>query len=157
MRTITHVAASSLLSAGAFAIAGPAAAAGVFLGGSILDIDHLGLYLDAGLPRRLKPLLSCLVRCESELEKAYSISRGVPGKWYFPGLHSIELIGLTAAVGFLLGSPPLLGASVGMAVHVTMDLGNYPYSPRIWSLIWRFRNRVKLMKAWSTYVVKVRL
>lgn len=157
MRTITHAAASAILSAGTWAVAGPGAAAGVFLGGSVLDVDHLGLYLDAGLPRRPGVLFSCLFRSEGELEKTYSISRGVPRHWYFPGLHGIEWIALAAGTGLLLGSAPLLGAAAGMAVHVTMDLGNYPCSPRIWSMIWRYRNRGKLMKAWSTYVVKVRL
>jgi hypothetical protein len=156
MRTITHVAASAVLSAGTLAIAGPEAAAGVFIGGSVLDIDHLGLYLDAGLPRRPKVILSCMVRSECELQRAYSITRGVPRRWYFPGLHSVELMAVTVLVGFLLGSPALLGASVGMAVHVTMDLGNYPCSPRIWSTLWRYRNREKLREVWSTYVVRMK-
>jgi len=156
MRTITHVAASTVLSAGTYAVFGTGAAAGVFIGGGLLDVDHLGLYLDIGLPLRIKPLLSCLVRSEGELEKAYSISRGVPEKWYFPGLHSIELIGLTAAAGLLLSCRFLVGMAAGMTLHVSMDLGNYPCSPRIWSMIWRYRNREKLLRAWGTYEVKTR-
>ena len=156
MRTITHVAASTVLSAGAYAVAGTGAAAGVFIGGGLLDVDHLGLYLNAGLPLRLKPLLSCLVRSEGELERAYSISRGIPEKWYFPGLHSVELMILAAVTGLLLSSRFLIGMSIGMALHVSMDLGNYPCSPRIWSIIWRYRNRERLLRAWGTYVVKTR-
>jgi len=157
MRTVTHAAASMILSTGTWILSGPAAAAGVLLGGTILDADHLGLYLDAGLPRTPKALFSLPFSSEGELQKKYSISRGVPRHWYFPGFHAVEWIALAAVAGLLLRSAFLLGAAAGMAVHVTMDLGNYPCSPRIWSILWRSRNRERLKKAWSTYVVTVRL
>ena len=69
MKAITHISAS----AGAAIIAGalfePAAAAGIFLFGGFMDVDHVGHFVNSGLPARPAAVFHSIFRNEKQLEK----------------------------------------------------------------------------------------
>ena len=151
MRAIPHIAASTAAATAAGIAVEPSAAAGLFLFGGFLDVDHVGLFVSSGLPATPAALFHSVFRNEKQLEKKYSVKRSVPPSWLFPALHSLELVLLLAASGVLLKFPFLLWGSAGIALHLSMDLGSYPQSPLFFSILWRYFNRKKLMEAWVTH------
>jgi len=155
MRAITHIAASTAAAAVAGIAAEPSAAAGVFLFGGFLDVDHVGLFVSSGLPATPAALFQSVFSNEKQLEKKYSVKRNIPSSWLFPALHSIELALLLAASGILTKLSFLLWGSTGIILHLTMDLGSYPQSPLFFSILWRYFNRKKLMETWVTHRSKV--
>jgi len=151
MRAITHISVSLAASAGTYALFGPEPAAGLLLAGGFMDIDHIGLYSRAGLPLRPAALLSSLFRSEGQIERAFSIRRGVPAHWYFPLLHSIELLLAFITGALLLRSAFLAGAAGGAAIHILMDSRSYPCGLPFFSMVWRYLHREEVIQGWGNH------
>jgi len=149
MRAITHISVSLAASAGTYVLFGPEPAAGLLLAGGFIDVDHIGLYSRAGLPLRPAALLSSLFRSEGQIERAFSIRRGVPAYWYFPLLHSIELLLALIAGALLLRSAFLAGAAAGQVIHLLMDSRGYPCGLPFFSMLWRYLHREEVIRAWD--------
>lgn len=155
MRAITHISASTAAAAIAVVAAEPSAGAGILLFGGLLDVDHVHHFISSGLPANPVTLFHSIFRNEKQLEKRYSIKRGIPSSWLFPALHCIELVLLLTASGILTGSNFLLGVSAGLTLHLFMDLRSYPCSPKFFSIIWRYLHRKQLLRAWTTHCSEV--
>ena len=155
MRAITHISASALAALIAGAAAEPSSAAGIFLFGGFLDVDHIGHFVASGLPSNPGTLFHSVFRNEKQLENKYSIERGVPSNWIFPALHCIEFALLLAGTGLILGSQLLIWGGAGVILHLLMDIRSYPCSPEFFSIIWRISHRKKLLRAWATHRSKV--
>lgn len=148
MKAITHISASAAAAVISGAAANPAAAAGILLFGGFLDVDHIGHFVASGLPANPAALFHSIFRNEKQLQKRYTIKRGVPSNWIFPALHCIELTLLLAGAGIVLRSQLLLWGGAGVILHLLMDFRSYPCSPAFFSIIWRILNRKRLLKAW---------
>ncbi len=155
MRAITHISASAAAAITSGLCSDPLAASGVFLFGGFLDVDHVGHFISSGLPPNPGALFHSVFRNEKQLESKYSIKRGVPSNCLFPMLHCIELVLILTAAGLMLDSQLLLWGGGGVLLHLLMDIRSYPCSPWFFSIIWRFINRKKLMKAWITHCSSV--
>ena len=155
MRAITHISASAAAAMISYTAADPSAAAGIFLFGGILDIDHIGSFVSAGHPANPVALFLSIFRNEKQLEKRYSIKRIIPSNWIFPVLHCIEFAMLVTGTGLILGSQFLLWGGAGVILHLLMDIRSYPCSPEFFSIIWRISHRKRLLRAWVTHRSKV--
>ena len=155
MRAITHISASVVASVVVTAVAQPAAAAGVFLFGGFMDVDHIGHFIASGLPVRPCALFHCIFRNEPQLEKKYSIKRSIPSNWIFPAFHCIEFALLVTGTGVILGSQLLLWGGAGVILHLLMDIRCYPCSPEFFSIIWRISHKKRLLRAWASHRSKV--
>ena len=151
MKAITHIAASTAAAAIAGAASGTPAAAGIFLFGGFLDVDHVNHFISSGLPSSPRTLLRSIFMNEIQLEKTYSFSRGIPSSWTFPVFHCVEFVFLLAVSGFLLKSSFLMAAGIGVLLHLLMDIRSYPCGIHFFSIIWRFIKKQKLMKEWQTH------
>ncbi len=151
MRAITHIAVSTAAAVIAGSTSGTPAAAGIFLFGGFLDIDHVTHFISVGLPSNLRTILKSIFMNEKQLEKTYSISRGVPSNWIFPVFHNVEFVFLLAASGIILESSFLLAAGIGILIHLLMDIRSYPCGMPFFSILWRFIRKKKLMKEWKTH------
>lgn len=151
MRAITHIAASTAAAAIAGAVSGTPAAAGLFLFGGFLDVDHVTHFISVGLPSGPRTLLKSIFMNEKQLEKTYSISRGIPSSWTFPVLHCVEFVLLLAVSGFLLESNFLMAAGIGVLLHLLMDIRSYPCGIPFFSIIWRCIKKQKLMTEWQMH------
>lgn len=156
MRAITHIAAGTAAAAIAGAASGTPAAAGIFLFGGFLDVDHVTHFISAGLPSNIRTILKSIFMNEKQLEKTYSISRGIPSSWSFPVFHCIEFVFLLAVSGFLLESSFLMAAGIGVLLHLLMDIRSYPCGIPFFSIIWRCMKKQKLMTEWQTHRSTVR-
>lgn len=150
MRAAAHIVASGAAGAAAAMAGSPVMGMSLFLSGSLIDIDHVELYLKSGMPSDPRSLLRGLLHNEEDLGNRYGFRRRIPDYWTFPVLHSVELIMLCTGLGLWLSDPALLGIAAGFLLHFVMDLGNYPESPMFFSLAWRFLARRRLMTAWET-------
>jgi len=155
MRVITHISVSSAAAVIAGVAAEPEAAAGIFLFGGFLDVDHISHFVTSGLPCNPAALLRSVFQNEKQLENRYSIKRGIPSNWVFPVLHCMEFALLLAAAGVILGSKLLLWGGAGVVLHLLMDVRSYPCSPGFFSIIWRILNKKQLLLAWVTHRSKV--
>ena len=151
MRAITHIAAGSAAAAIAGAASGTPAAAGIFLFGGFLDVDHVAHFISVGLPSNIRTILKSIFMNEKQLEKTYSFSRGVPSNWTFPVFHCIEFAFLLTVSGFLLKSSFLIAAGIGILLHLLMDIRSYPCGIPFFSIIWRCIRKQKLMMEWQTH------
>jgi multidrug transporter EmrE-like cation transporter len=151
MRAITHIAASTAAAAIAGVATEPSAAVGIFLFGGFIDVDHVTHFVSSGLPANPGAFFHSIFRNEKQLEKKYTIKRGIPSSWLFPVFHCVEFVLLLAAVGILTSSNFLLWGGAGLILHLFMDLRSYPCSPRFFSIIWRFLHRRQLLQAWVTH------
>lgn len=151
MRASVHIAASAATGALAALMLDRGFGLALFLSGSLMDIDHLELYLASGLPAKPSVLLRGLLHNEEDLGNRYGFRRRIPGAWTFPVLHDIELVLAGAGLGLYLHDGILLGIAAGFLLHLVMDLENYPESPCFFSLTWRWLARRRLMTAWKTW------
>ena len=151
MRAITHITASTAAAVIAGAASGTPAAAGILLFGGFLDVDHVNHFISVGLPSSPRTLLKSIFMNEKQLEKTYSISRGIPSSWTFPVFHCIEFVFLLAVSGFLLESSFLMAAGIGVLLHLLMDIRSYPCGIPFFSIIWRCIKKQKLMTEWQTH------
>lgn len=150
MRASVHIAASAAAGALGALVLDRGFGLALFLSGSLIDIDHVELYLTSGLPAKPSVLLRGLLHNEEDLGNRYGFRRRIPRAWTFPVLHDIELVIFCVGLGLYLHDGVLLGAAAGFLLHILMDLDNYPESPRFFSLIWRWLARRRLMTAWKT-------
>ncbi len=155
MRAITHISASAAAAVISGATAGPAAAAGIFLFGGFLDIDHIGSFVSAGHPANPVALFQSIFRNEKQLEKRYSIKRVIPSNWIFPALHCIEFALLLAGAGVILTSRLLMWGGAGVILHLLLDIRSYPCNPEFFSIIWRISHKKQLLRAWVKHRSKV--
>lgn len=155
MRAITHITASAAASAVLASVADPSSALGLLVFGGFLDVDHVPHFLSSGLPSGPGPILRCVFSNEAQLERKYSVRRGVPGNFLFPALHCVELAALLTIGGLLSGSGFSAWAGAGMLLHLLMDIRSYPCSPWFFSMTWRFINRGRLMVAWREHRSRV--
>ena len=155
MRAITHITASAAAGVIVGAVAEPAAAAGIFLFGGFMDVDHIGHFVNSGLPASPGAFFHSIFRNEKQLEKRYSIERGIPSNCIFPALHCIEFAVLVSGTGALLGSQLLLWGGAGVILHLLMDIRSYPCSPGFFSIIWRISHKKRLLRAWAAHRSKV--
>lgn len=156
MRAITHIAASTAAAAAAYPAAGVSGGLGILLLGGFLDVDHLGHFISSGLPARPSALFHSVFRNEKQLERKYSVRRGIPGNVLFPALHCVEIMVLLLSAGLLFGSGFLAWGAAGVSLHLVMDLRSYPCSPGFFSMTWRLLNRKRLLEAWRGHRSEVR-
>ena len=156
MKAITHIAASTAAASIAGVASGIPAAAGIFLLGGFLDVDHVTHFISVGLPSSPRTLFKSIFMNEKQLEKTYSISRGIPSNWTFPMFHGVEFVFILTASGILFNSDFLLGAGIGVLLHLLMDIRSYPCGIPFFSIIWRCLRKEKLMKDWQTHRSTVR-
>ncbi len=150
MRASVHIAASAAAGALTALTLDRGFGLALFLAGSLIDIDHVELYLTSGLPAKPSVLLRGLLHNEEDLGNRYGFRRRIPRAWTFPVLHDIELVLASAGLGLWVHDGVLLGIAAGLLLHMVMDLNNYPESPRFFSLTWRWLARRRLMTAWKT-------
>lgn len=151
MRASIHIAASAAAGAGSALALGPGFGTALFVAGGFLDVDHLELFIQSGLPARPAALVEGLLHNEEGLENRFGFSRFPPRSWAFPVLHSLELGLLCTALGILLGEMILLGIAAGLLLHILMDIRNYPLGLRFFSLALRGIERENLMRAWKSW------
>ncbi len=151
MRAITHITASAGAAVIVGAAAEPAAAAGIFLFGGFMDVDHVGHFIASGLPSSPCALFHSIFRNEKQLEKRYSIKRSIPSNWIFPALHCIEFALLVSGAGAILDSQLLIWGGGGVILHLLMDARSYPCSPEFFSIIWRISHKKRLLRAWAEH------
>jgi hypothetical protein len=131
-----HLATSVALSAGAYAYTrSPELAAGIFLGGFLIDVDH---YLDyvffEGQWRRPGPA--------SFLRYYFRL---LPQRLVLP-LHSIELMIALIVVAFIVRNDILTGYLIGAAMHLIFDIivnGDHVLKRRVlfYSFVYRASQR----------------
>ncbi|MCK5117764.1 MAG: hypothetical protein KAR44_14300 [Candidatus Aegiribacteria sp.] len=155
MRAITHISASTVAAIIAGVVTEPAAAVGVLLFGGFLDVDHIAHFVASGLPPDPLVFFHSIFRNEKQLERRYSIERGIPSNCIFPALHCIEYAVLVGGTGVLLGSQLLLWGGAGVILHLLMDIRSYPCSPEFFSMIWRVSHKNRLLRAWTEHQSKV--
>ena len=135
----------------AASVSGTSAGLGFLVIGSMIDMDHIPIFVSSGLPLNPKSILNSVIRNHRQLIEKHELDELVPRSWIFPAFHSIELIALVLTTGLLAGSDFLVWGSAGMGLHLLMDIRSYPCSPRFFSILWRLFNWKKLAKAWKVH------
>jgi hypothetical protein len=157
MRSIIHIAASAAAGTVSGLLLDPGFGIGVAAAGSLLDVDHIGHYVSAGMPGGARHLLEGLFRSQQSLERRYGFRRGVPASWRFPVLHGVEMAALPLAAWLMGAGSAAAGAAAGMLLHMLLDLGYYPMSPRFFSIAWRRAVWPDLRRAWEGFEASGRL
>ena len=155
MRAITHISVSAAAAIVVGAVAEPAAAAGIFLFGGFMDVDHIRHFVASGLPANPCTLFHSVFRNELQLENKFSIKRSIPSSWIFPALHYIEFALLVSGAGAIIGSQLLIWGGAGVLLHLLLDIRSYPCSPEFFSIIWRLSHKKRLLRAWAGHRSKV--
>ena len=155
MRVVSHITASAAGAAAAASISGPSAGLGFLILGSMIDIDHIPIFVSSGLPFNPRSILNSVLKNHRQLREKHQLRDLVPGSWIFPAFHSVELILFLVTVGIISGSQFLVWGGAGMVLHLLMDIRSYPCSPRFFSILWRLFNWNKLAKAWKVHRSKI--
>ena len=111
MRPTGHLVTTAVLSAGIYAATrSPVLTAGVFIGGFLIDLDHLFDYLIFNGQRDLRP------RKFVEYYMTLQFDRVV----IF--LHSYELMAVLIVIAIVTPHPLLVGYLIGATLHLSLDL-----------------------------------
>ena len=141
MKTTSHIVASAMAGAAAYKIAGSAeTAAALFLGGVLIDLDHVLDYL-------------ILAKEKHTVRNFFSWFNDIRWKRIVVIFHAYELYAILLLLAFCFPDDILTGLATGIGLHLIMDqfgntqpINGIRLSRRFYFLLFRYASDFDLQK-----------